>query len=595
MRVLIVFLAFIACTFSLKAQDINLAKNYLNRGEYAKAESVFKRLYQQRNTNFTFLEGLVESLQEQEKYDEAQTFLKDFQNRVRNYPMVYIDLGRNYEFQGDSEKAQDFYEQAIAIVKDNPGYTLQTGRKFQKYNLLDQAAETYEAALELKSNANYILALARVYGEQRKLDKMFSTFLDLILENPRYRYAVNQSFSEYISSEPDHEANVILRRLLLKRLQEDPDILYNEFLSWLFIMENDFEKAFVQEKAIYHRSEDKSLSGFMQLAEIAEEKDDFDIAEEILNYAVENAHTTAQEIRVYNALLQVRVKQASPKNYVKIKNEFENILEEYGRSSSTLEIQLQYAKFLAFKLSDSEEAKNLLRNLLKQQISNFEEARVKMQLADILTAEKNFNQALIFYSQIKSLVKNTPLAQEALFKVAQTSYYKGDFDWAQTQLKVLKQSTSDLTANDAMALNLLIEDNFSMDSTQTALKLFAKADLMILQEKDKEALEILEEILTQHEGEKIEDEALLRSAKLYEKAGNYDKAEQAYLKIIRDFGDDILADDAYYYLAELYRTKLNNPEEAMEHYKKIIFDHADSIFFVDARKKFRQLRGDNIQ
>src|SRR5690625_311509 len=595
MRVLIVFLAFIACTFSLKAQDINLAKNYLNRGEYAKAESVFKRLYQQRNTNFTFLEGLVESLQEQEKYDEAQTFLKDFQNRVRNYPMVYIDLGRNYEFQGDSEKAQDFYEQAIAIVKDNPGYTLQTGRKFQKYNLLDQAAETYEAALELKSNANYILALARVYGEQRKLDKMFSTFLDLILENPRYRYAVNQSFSEYISSEPDHEANVILRRLLLKRLQEDPDILYNEFLSWLFIMENDFEKAFVQEKAIYHRSEDKSLSGFMQLAEIAEEKDDFDIAEEILNYAVENAHTTAQEIRVYNALLQVRVKQASPKNYVKIKNEFENILEEYGRSSSTLEIQLQYAKFLAFKLSDSEEAKNLLRNLLKQQISNFEEARVKMQLADILTAEKNFNQALIFYSQIKSLVKNTPLAQEALFKVAQTSYYKGDFDWAQTQLKVLKQSTSDLTANDAMALNLLIEDNFSMDSTQTALKLFAKADLMILQEKDKEALEILEEILTQHEGEKIEDEALLRSAKLYEKAANYDKAEQAYLKIIREFGGDILADDAYYYLAELYRTKLNNPEEAMEHYKKIIFDHADSIFFVDARKKFRQLRGDNIQ
>src|SRR5699024_4212580 len=96
--------------------------------------------------------------------------------------------------------------------------------------------------------------------------------------------------------------------------------------------------------------------------------------------------------------------------------------------------------------------------------------------------------ALILYSQIKSLVKNTPLAQEALFKVAQTSYYKGDFDWAQTQLKVLKQSTSELTANDAMALNLLIQDNISMDSMQTALKLFVKEDFRTIQEKDEQAL-----------------------------------------------------------------------------------------------------------
>ena len=55
-----------------------------------------------------------------------------------------------------------------------------------------------------------------------------------------------------------------------------------------------------------------------------------------------------------------------------------------------------------------------------------------------LFSQQKFNQALVLYTQIQLGVKNSRLAQEARFKVAKTSYYKGDFDWAETQLKVLK-------------------------------------------------------------------------------------------------------------------------------------------------------------
>lgn len=564
------------------------------RGEYEKAESLFKRLYEKRKTSFNYLESLVEVLQEQEKFEEADSYLKDFEQRRKDYPSLYIELGRNYEMMGETEKSKTNYEEAIRLVKENTVFTSQVGRKFRSYNLLDYAVETYQIALEEDPKTSYIIPLAQIYGEQQKLEKMFSAYIDLLLEEEKYRYAVNKNFSDYVTSDPENEANAILRRLLLKRLQENPEILYNEMLGWLYIQENQFEKAFVQEKAIYRRLDDKNLNGFLQLSRIAEEKAAYSQAEEILDFAVSNAHTSDQKIIVFNALMKVKVLDAKPKNYGKVNKEFEKIFEEYGYGSNTLEIQLQYARFLAFKLEKSDQAKDMLQDLLKEPINTFEEARVKMQLADILTGEEYFNQALIYYSQIKSLVKGTPLAQEALFKVAQTSYYKGDFDWAQTQLKILKQSTSELTANDAMALNLLIEDNMSSDSTQTALKLFAKADLLILQEKDQEALNILSDILEKHEGEKIEDEALLRSAKLYEKLGQYQQAEAAYLKIIKDFGRDILADDAYYFLAELYRTKLDDPEKAMENYRKIIFEHPDSIFFTDARKQFRILRGDDI-
>src|SRR5690606_39542107 len=87
-------------------------------------------------------------------------------------------------------------------------------------------------------------------------------------------------------------------------------------------------------------------------------------------------------------------------------------------------------------------------------------------LADVLVYDEQFNQALIYYTQVQKELKNDVWGQFARFKVAQTSFYKGDFDWAQTQLNVLKSSTSQLIANDALELKLLISDNIDRKSTR---------------------------------------------------------------------------------------------------------------------------------
>jgi tetratricopeptide (TPR) repeat protein len=215
-------------------------------------------------------------------------------------------------------------------------------------------------------------------------------------------------------------------------------------------------------------------------------------------------------------------------------------------------------------------------------------------LGDILVFDKKFNEALIYYSQVQKSLKNDVLGQDARFKVAQTSFYKGDFDWALTQLKVLRGSTSQLMANDAMQLSLLISDNSLEDSTQTALKKYAQADLLGYQKKTKAAIAVLSEILQQHKGEKIEDEALLKQAQLLESLKEYETAEFNYLKIISFYGDGILADDAHFALAELYRNVLDQPEKAKEQYEKIIYNFQDSYYFPQARKNYRSLRGDSI-
>jgi tetratricopeptide (TPR) repeat protein len=186
------------------------------------------------------------------------------------------------------------------------------------------------------------------------------------------------------------------------------------------------------------------------------------------------------------------------------------------------------------------------------------------------------------------------MGQEARFKVAQTSFYKGDFDWALTQLKVLRGSTSQLIANDAMQLSLLISDNSLEDTTQTALKKYARADLLAYQNKTREAIEALDDILLHHKGEKIEDEALLKQAELLISLKDYEGARFNYQKIVEFYGNGILADDAHFALAELYRNVLNDPEKAKAHYEKILYEYQDSYYFPRARKYFRLLRGDSI-
>ena len=128
-----------------------------------------------------------------------------------------------------------------------------------------------------------------------------------------------------------------------------------------------------------------------------------------------------------------------------------------------------------------------------------------------MVLQEKFNEALIYYTQIQRNLKNSTISQEARFKVAKTSYYKGDFQWAESQLKILKASTSQLIANDALDLKLLISDNKYDDSLQTALKLYAKADLFAFQNKTDDAITLLDKILNEHKTETIVAQALFKA------------------------------------------------------------------------------------
>ncbi|HPF10452.1 MAG TPA: tetratricopeptide repeat protein [Flavobacteriaceae bacterium] len=575
------------------AQNDLLAKNYFEQGEYEKALSLYKKLVAQTPGNNNYFIGLIKTYQQLEQFQEAESRLEERLNTPRPAPDLFVELGHNFTLQQQDSLANVQFRKAIDFVKQNPVYTYIVGRAFTEYSLLDEAIIVYEWSMQTDPSRDFYLQLAQIYGEKGDLEKMFEMYLSLIKTNPDFGNSIKRSFSQYIDEDPLNESNQMLRKALLKKLQQDPDVLYNELLSWLFIQQKEYKKAFVQEKAIYTRR-GETLEGLIDLGRIALEDEHYGDAKEIVQFIVDRASNIPTKIEAYQQLMLIEINLADKKDFPKIDQQFKELFQTYGNGRETYALQLDYNDFLAYQFDKKEEAIQNLKALTKQDLSVYQEARVKLKLADILVFDERFNEALIYYSQVQNKVKNDVLAQEARFKVARTSYFKGDFQWAQVQLDVLKKSASQLIANDAMQLSLMISDNSLEDSTQTALRKYAKADLRDLQHHYQEASDILKDLLLNNKGEAVEDEALLKLGSIYEKLHEYPLAETQYLKLIELYNDDILADDAHFRLGLLYQNQLAAPQKAKEQFEIIIFDFEDSIYFVEARKRFRMLRGDEI-
>lgn len=573
-----------------KAQNEQLANNYFDRGEFEKALVSYEELLKSQQGNTNYFQRVVECYQQLQQFDKAEKALQARLDKYRQSTLL-VELGYNYQLQKNQEKANKYYDQAIDKIKKNAPEAYGIAYTFERKALFDYALLAYKTALETDPKLSFNFQMAMIYGQKGEPDLMIETYLLEAYQNPQNLPIIQNQLSRFMTEDADANFNDSLKKALLLRAQKTQDVFWNDFLSWFFVQQKEYGKAFIQQKAIYKRNPD-SFSNIVNLAQMAISDNDQDSASEILTFVLENTNDLELLIQAHSYLLDMKIERATAKDYAEITATLDKLIKEFGVSPYTLELLELEADFTAFHLNNPEKAKTILKNAMVMPVNRYQMADLKMQLADILLFEEKFNQALIYYSQVSEDMSGDVTGQEAQLKTAKTSYYKGDFEWASHQLKVLKSASTQLIANDALDLFLLISDNTVEDSTQVALKKFARADFLLYQNKKTEALAQFQLILKEHKGETIEPVTLLRIGKTYEKMGDFTKALDQYANILNNHKDCIYRDEALYYSAEIYNVNLNDAEKAKPLYEEIIFKHEDSIYFVDSRNKYRKLRGD---
>ena len=583
---------FLLITLFVSAQNEQLAYNYYDKGEFDKAVSMLEEMYAKQPLNYAYFLKMISCYQQLEQFDKAEKAIKDKMERSK-LPTAYVELGYNFQLQKNETKATENYNLAIEQVVLQSNYAYSVAAAFEQRSLLQWAIKAYEVGKIGNPNLNFDYQVALLNGQMGNLDLMVEKLLDYSFSNQSNTALVQNQLTRFISEDAEGTFSEYIKKALLIRVQKAQDIYWNQFLSWYFVQQKEYGKAFIQEKAIYKRNPE-GFYNIVNLAKFAMEEGENETAKTIFEFILQNTQDYGLQILAHDFIISMEIEEASEATYPAIQQKIDGLIKQYGISPYTLQLQILSAHFDAFYLRQFDRAKATLESALELKMSPRQESEVKMELADILVLDEKFNQAILYYAQISETLKNDEKSHEASMKMAKTSYYKQDFDWALQQVSVLKQSSSLLIANDAIEMFLLISDNSVEDSTRVALKAFSKADLLTYQNRNELALQQFKALLEKYKGDAIEDVTLFKMAQIYEKKKDYNNALDYYKNILDNHAEGIYVDEALFYSAEIYRKYLNDNDKAKPLYEKMIFEHADSIHFTEARKQFRLLRGDSI-
>ncbi len=596
---LLVCLFFLASIFTLSAQQSRLAQQYYQNGEYSKAASLYQKLYEEQNYNDYYFERYVECLISLEEYEECEQAIKKQLKKRPEQVQLYVTYGNLYERQNQEDKANEQYRKAIQKLTADRFIITKLANAYIRLTKYKLAIESYEKGSELlKDKQVFAYNLADLYRRQGNSKKMIEYYLNSVEANPSRMSSVKTLFQRYLSEEDFLD----LQAQLYERIQENREVpIYPELLSWVFIQRKDYKNAFRQVRALDRQNKENG-SRVYQLASIASNGKDYDTAIKAFDYIVEEKGITSSYYipSKQESLACKRKKIVEGYNYsiddLKVlETEYNTFLDEFGRNKTTANILVELADLEAFYLNDLDKAVAILDQLIQfPGINPATQAEGKIKLADFYLMQGEIWEATLLYSQVDKAFKDDILGHEARFRNARLSYYAGDFQWAQTQFKVLKRSTSKLIANDALDLAVFITDNLGLDSTETSLKLYSEADLLVFQNRFDEAFIKLDSLIAQFPEHSLQDDVLYMKAQIYTKQKDWDKTVAMYEEIIEKHAEEIRADNALFKLADLQENQLNNIEKAKELYEKIFIDFSNSTFAVEARKRFRKLRGDNI-
>jgi tetratricopeptide (TPR) repeat protein len=597
MRLLFVFM--LISFFAVAQQgEQKLAYQYYVNGEYDKAISIYEELNTQRFSVAYYI-PYFGSLLKTEEYRQAEKLAKKVAKIYPNSLNYQLEVGIVQRKSGNTRKANLTFNKIFKNLTGQQSQAINLANTFRRYDMYGDALRVYVLSEKLNPKSNFGMQKAQLYADLGKVDLMLVEYLNELKRNPNQKsmvFARVQLFLNNDGIKSENNYQLVKKQLLPFVRQEQGRTEFSELLIWLFMQNAQYEMAFRQAKSLDKRTEADGEEVF-DLAEIFLDKEYYDLAIKAYEYVIQKGENNFLFIDANINKLYAKTKILNSRNQEvnSLDDEYKSLIAELGESRNTVLLLSNYAHFKAFYLHDLLAAETILLNAMEVPgIDKYDLAECKLEYADVQLLLGNIWESLLNYSQVEKDFKENPIGHQAKLRRAKIAYYQGDFNWAQAQLGTLKASTSKLIANDAMDLSLLIIDNLNLDTSTIAMQVFAAADLLFYQQKYEKAIVKYDSVITIFPGHTLSDEIYMRKAEIHMQLNNTEMVLEMYNKIATDWSYDILADDALYKMAKLYDNTLSNPEKAMELYEKILLEHNSSIFVAEARKRFRILRGDNL-
>ncbi|HPW66867.1 MAG TPA: tetratricopeptide repeat protein [Salinivirgaceae bacterium] len=582
-------------------QEFRIALEYYNNREFEKAESVLETLLK-KNINSTYLRYYLNSLVEQKKYDETEKAIKYYMRKAGDNASLKVDIGQIYKLMGKTKESEKYYREAISGSLTNRNSVVSVASKFINSREFEWAERTYfEASKKLKGES-FEQELATVYYYMRRYDEMVDIYLELLARSDGFLQMVQNRLNSAIYTDTDKSLTDIVEQKLLLKIQQYPKHdVFNEMLIWIYIQQNNYSGAYIQARALDLRNRENGKR-LITLAKRATDSKDYETAIKAYNDVLEYGEFSPFYNEAYREKLHVlfaRIKTGLVADIETINNTIElykNAITRFGYQHDFLptilnfiELSSIYSETYTEALQAIEKAENI-KGLTTVDIANIEVLK-----ADIMLYQNKIWDATLIYAKIERDNKENPIGYEAKFRKVKMAFYLHDFEWAKSQIDVIKASTTKLTSNDAIEMSIALYEGWSeTDSTQQQLKLYATALLKHAQHDVQNALIIVDSVVAM-QNSFLSVEALNLKGKILQENARYAEAAEAYEKAVTFYSYETNSDFSLFQLGKLYSEHLNDNDKAIELFTKLLHDYKSSIFCVEARHLIHNIRHKPIQ
>lgn len=582
------------------AQQTNeqLAAYYYDHGEYAQAAQLYEGLYKQSSKKY-YYQRLLSTYLQLEQYRDAVKLVERRRKSNGKELSLYVDEGVVYLRQKQEKSALKCFDKAIDAITTNLQPVPDLAMAFVSAGRPDYAARTYLKAREKTRNRQlYFNELVGVYQQMGNYTAMTDEYFDLLDNYPGMMSSIQISMQRALQEAPDERLGEGVRRALVSRVQEHPENkTYLEMMIWFALQQKDFRFALEQAEAIDARFPDLGGKQLLRVAQIAQNNDDLAVAADAYRKLTAKGKESPLYFDARVGELEVEFAQINhnytvdSKSLATLQAKYLAAFGELGKNERTIPLMRNYAALMAYHGGEAQAAVDMLDDALEiPRLRPQLRDEIKLELGDLLLFVGQTWDASLLYMQVEKANKEDVLGAMGKYRNARLSYYNHDFEWAKSQLNVLRASTSKLIANDAMELSLLISDNMEEDSTYGMLELFADADLLLYRNLLDSAWDAFDAVSSHAMSHPLLDEVLMRKAQIRMKQGRYDEADSLLNRLVNFYPNDITADDALMMRAELNEEKLERPQTALECYEKLLLDYPTSLYVDRARKRYNTLK-----
>lgn len=578
-------------------KPIDIARHFQANDQADSALIFYKIAYDEAPFDLKVYEEYFGYLMQLKKYDTAEALVAYMMEVRRKDPAIVMDLAQVYEAKGERKKQKKLIEQLFEGVENLSDYDIKKmGNTFYTKGQLNNAILLYEKVSQNPAKTyQYKMDLLNLYLEIGNIDKVLPIYYEMYPYMSGIEKDIQSKILVLIEKDPSYKEKIITSLQKLSKKSKEFKDTYASLLAWMEQKDGNYEQA-LSGLLQQDKKEPGSLSkNIFELGNQALENRQYATARQAFEYLyqseIENPfqHLAGEKLLKTYYLQLSTTRPVQPVMVTTTKNMMESYFAKHPEQQTSISY-LWYMDVLGKYAQQPQLAITMLESLLsKARLSKEYIGMAKLAIGDYQLSMGNIWDANLTYAQVDKAYKQDEMGEEARYKQAKLAFYRGDFEWAQTMLNVLKASTTELISNDAMSLSILITENIVKDTSAVPLKMYAQADLLISQYQYQTADSLLQQLLDTFPQSDLIDDVYMLRAKLAKEEGRMSTALNYYEMVATKFKNDVLADDALLQCGLIYEIHLAEPEKAKKYYEDLILTFPNSTLSHIARERLNKL------